>query len=52
MSTTAQKLGTALYANADAAGAAAGDAPHDAKPEDDVVDAEIIDDEKPKGGHA
>ena len=50
--TTAQKLGTALYANADAAGAAAGEAPHDAKPEDDVVDAEIVDDEKPKGGHA
>ncbi len=52
VSTTAQKLGTALYANADAAGAAAGDAPHDAKPEDDVVDAEIVDDEKPKGGAA
>jgi len=53
VSTTAQKLGTALYANADAAGSApAGDAAHDAKAEDDVVDAEIVDDEKPKGGAA
>ncbi|WP_327071602.1 molecular chaperone DnaK [Kitasatospora sp. NBC_01250] len=54
VSTTAQKLGQALYANADAAGAAgaAGGADAGAKPEDDVVDAEIIDDEKPKGGAA
>ncbi|MEV4616577.1 molecular chaperone DnaK [Kitasatospora sp. NPDC049258] len=52
VSTTAQKLGAALYANADAAGAAAGDAEGAAKGEDDVVDAEIIDDEKPKGGAA
>ncbi|MER8186635.1 molecular chaperone DnaK [Kitasatospora sp. NPDC094015] len=53
VSTTAQKLGAALYANADAAGgAAAGDAEGAAKAEDDVVDAEIIDDEKPKGGAA
>ncbi|WP_441251332.1 molecular chaperone DnaK [Kitasatospora sp. McL0602] len=51
VSTTAQKLGAALYANADAA-APAGDAPQDAKAEDDVVDAEIVDDEKPKGGKA
>ncbi|MDH6120106.1 molecular chaperone DnaK [Kitasatospora sp. GAS204B] len=52
VSTTAQKLGQALYANADASAAAgaAGDA--GAKVEDDVVDAEIIDDEKPKGGAA
>ncbi len=52
VSTTAQKLGQALYANADApAGAAAGDSAQ-AKAEDDVVDAEIVDDEKPKGGAA
>ncbi|MGW2632667.1 Hsp70 family protein, partial [Streptomyces chattanoogensis] len=47
-----QKLGQAMYADAQAAqaaagaeGAAAGD---QAKAEDDVVDAEIVDDEKPK----
>ncbi|WP_371498211.1 molecular chaperone DnaK [Kitasatospora sp. NBC_00374] len=51
VSTTAQKLGAALYANADAAGAAEG-AEGAAKAEDDVVDAEIVDDEKPKGGAA
>ncbi|WP_328956971.1 molecular chaperone DnaK [Kitasatospora purpeofusca] len=51
VSTTAQKLGQALYANADTAGAAgaAGDA---GAKDDDVVDAEIVDDEKPKGGAA
>ncbi|GAA3055436.1 hypothetical protein GCM10020000_42140 [Streptomyces olivoverticillatus] len=51
-----QKLGQAMYADAQAAqgaaGAAAGDGQHQAKPEDDVVDAEIVDDEKPKGGAA
>ncbi|MFJ9522368.1 molecular chaperone DnaK [Kitasatospora sp. NPDC101801] len=52
VSTTAQKLGAALYAQNDAAGAApAGDAAGAAK-DDDVVDAEIVDDEKPKGGAA
>ncbi|AUG78438.1 molecular chaperone DnaK [Kitasatospora sp. MMS16-BH015] len=50
VSTTAQKLGAALYANADAA-APAGDSA-EAKAEDDVVDAEIVDDEKPKGDKA
>ncbi|MGW6917557.1 molecular chaperone DnaK [Kitasatospora sp. NPDC054939] len=50
VSTTAQKLGQALYANADAAGAPAGDAT--GAKDDDVVDAEIVDDEKPKGGAA
>ncbi|MEV0534051.1 molecular chaperone DnaK [Kitasatospora sp. NPDC050463] len=51
VSTTAQKLGQALYANADAASAApAGDAA--GAKDDDVVDAEIVDDEKPKGGAA
>ncbi|MFI6444872.1 molecular chaperone DnaK [Kitasatospora sp. NPDC050543] len=51
VSTTAQKLGTALYANADAAGAAgAGDDAAAGAKDDDVVDAEIVDDEKPKGG--
>ncbi|MFB6889364.1 molecular chaperone DnaK [Kitasatospora sp. NPDC056327] len=55
VSTTAQKLGQALYANADAAGAAGAGAPGDATAgakDDDVVDAEIVDDEKPKGGAA
>ncbi|MER7756417.1 Hsp70 family protein, partial [Kitasatospora sp. NPDC097643] len=54
VSTTAQKLGQALYANADAAGAApAGDAAGaTGAKDDDVVDAEIVDDEKPKGGAA
>ncbi|MFJ8431880.1 molecular chaperone DnaK [Kitasatospora sp. NPDC094019] len=54
VSTTAQKLGQALYANADAAGAAgaAGDAADAGAKDDDVVDAEIVDDEKPKGGAA
>lgn len=53
---TSQKLGSAMYANAQepsAAGAAAGDATGtEARPEDDVVDAEIVDDDKPKGGAA
>ncbi|MEV6979303.1 Hsp70 family protein, partial [Kitasatospora sp. NPDC093806] len=51
VSTTAQKLGQALYANADASGAAAAGDAAGAK-DDDVVDAEIVDDEKPKGGAA
>ncbi|MFF4318328.1 molecular chaperone DnaK [Streptomyces sp. NPDC001568] len=50
-----QKLGQAIYADAQASqaagGAAAGDAGQ-AKADDDVVDAEIVDDEKPKGGAA
>ncbi|NLU68597.1 molecular chaperone DnaK [Streptomyces sp. HNM0574] len=59
---TSQKLGQAMYADAQAAqgaegqaaGADAGDAKADAKDaDDDVVDAEIVDDEqKPKGGAA
>ncbi|WP_327354635.1 molecular chaperone DnaK [Streptomyces sp. NBC_01304] len=59
----AQKLGQAMYADAQAAQAAGGDAPPagdagaEAKADDDVVDAEIVDDEKPnfdkdKGGAA
>ncbi|MFG3051238.1 molecular chaperone DnaK [Kitasatospora sp. NPDC048239] len=51
VSTTAQKLGQALYANADAASSAPADDAAGAK-DDDVVDAEIVDDEKPKGGAA
>lgn len=51
-----QKLGQAMYANAQADGATPGaDAPGDgqAKADDDVVDAEIVDDEKDtKGGAA
>lgn len=49
-----QKLGQAIYADAQAAqagGAPTGDADQ-AKADDDVVDAEIVDDEKPKGGAA
>ncbi|MFI6941375.1 molecular chaperone DnaK [Streptomyces sp. NPDC050418] len=56
----AQKLGQAMYADAQGAQAAGGaegpqDQPGEAKAEDDVVDAEIVDDEKPnfdKGGAA
>lgn len=53
---TSQKLGTALYANAQAEGAGAG--PEDAagagqaQADDDVVDAEIVDEDKPKDGAA
>ncbi|WP_042378686.1 molecular chaperone DnaK [Streptacidiphilus melanogenes] len=54
LSTVSQKLGQALYAQAGEGAAAAGgpqDAPHaDAHVEDDVVDAEIVDDEKREGG--
>ncbi|MEV4436204.1 Hsp70 family protein, partial [Streptomyces sp. NPDC049585] len=46
-----QKLGQAMYADAQGAQAAAGAPGADqAKADDDVVDAEIVDDEKPKGG--
>ncbi|AZM89882.1 MULTISPECIES: molecular chaperone DnaK [Streptomyces] len=53
LAAVSQKLGQAIYADAQAAQAAggAGDAGQ-AKAEDDVVDAEIVDDEKPKGGAA
>ncbi|THA59123.1 molecular chaperone DnaK [Streptomyces sp. A1136] len=48
-----QKLGQAIYADAQAAQAAGGaDEAGQAKADDDVVDAEIVDDEKPKGGAA
>ncbi|MEU1624771.1 molecular chaperone DnaK [Streptomyces sp. NPDC020096] len=56
LATTSQKLGQAMYAAAgEGAGAAAsGDTGASgaagAKPEDEVVDAEIVDDEKPQGG--
>jgi molecular chaperone DnaK len=55
LSATSQKLGQALYAQAGEGAAAAGgptDAPHDASAaaDDDVVDAEIVDDEKREGG--
>jgi molecular chaperone DnaK len=46
-----QKLGQAMYAGAQAEGGAAG-AEGGAKADDDVVDAEIVDEEKPKGGAA
>jgi molecular chaperone DnaK len=53
---TSQKLGSAMYANAQEAAAGAeapaGDAGAGAKAEEDVVDAEIIDDEKREGGAA
>ncbi|HEX4791352.1 MAG TPA: molecular chaperone DnaK [Actinospica sp.] len=48
LATTSQKLGTALYEQAQAAQPSAGSAegPQDAPPNDDVVDAEIVDDGK------
>ncbi|MFF5449142.1 molecular chaperone DnaK [Streptomyces sp. NPDC012888] len=46
-----QKLGQAIYADAQSAAGAPGDAGQ-AKAEDDVVDAEIVDEDKPKGGAA
>ncbi|WP_030299130.1 Hsp70 family protein, partial [Streptomyces katrae] len=54
LAAVSQKLGQAIYADAQAAQGAAGAAGDagQAKPEDDVVDAEIVDDEKPKGGAA
>ncbi|MFF4386344.1 MULTISPECIES: molecular chaperone DnaK [unclassified Streptomyces] len=53
LAAVSQKLGQAIYADAQAAQAAGGggDAGQ-AKADDDVVDAEIVDDEKPKGGAA
>ncbi|MGP3687058.1 molecular chaperone DnaK [Streptomyces sp. IBSNAI002] len=58
LAAVSQKLGQAIYADAQAAQGAAGAAPGDAgqagatDAADDVVDAEIVDDEKPKGGAA
>ncbi|MEU9107466.1 molecular chaperone DnaK [Streptomyces xanthophaeus] len=55
LAAVSQKLGQAIYADAQAAQGAAGTAAGDAgqaKADDDVVDAEIVDDEKPKGGAA
>jgi molecular chaperone DnaK len=53
LAAVSQKLGQAIYADAQAAQAAGGAGEgQQAKPEDDVVDAEIVDDEKPKGGAA
>ncbi|NJP67746.1 molecular chaperone DnaK [Streptomyces spiramenti] len=55
---TSQKLGQAMYADAQASGATPGPEGQQAAGEqqnaadDDVVDAEIVDDEKPKGGAA
>ncbi|MFJ7592713.1 molecular chaperone DnaK [Streptomyces sp. NPDC097617] len=54
LAAVSQKLGQAIYADAQAAQGAAGGAGDagQAKADDDVVDAEIVDDEKPKGGAA
>lgn len=55
LAAVSQKLGQAIYADAQAAQGAAGAGADDAaqaKADDDVVDAEIVDDEKPKGGAA
>ncbi|MBB0244416.1 molecular chaperone DnaK [Streptomyces alkaliphilus] len=54
---TSQKLGQALYADAQGSGSAAGGEDGGTRTEggstdEDVVDAEIVDDEKPKGGAA
>ncbi|MFC9293038.1 molecular chaperone DnaK [Streptomyces sp. NPDC057011] len=53
LAAVSQKLGQAIYADAQAAqGAAGAEGAQQAKADDDVVDAEIVDDEKPKGGAA
>ncbi|MBT2479697.1 molecular chaperone DnaK [Streptomyces sp. ISL-94] len=55
LAAVSQKLGQAIYADAQAAQGAAGAAGAEGaqgKADDDVVDAEIVDDEKPKGGAA
>ncbi|MCY0945901.1 MULTISPECIES: molecular chaperone DnaK [Streptomyces] len=54
LAAVSQKLGQAIYADAQGAQGAAGAAGDagQAKADDDVVDAEIVDDEKPKGGAA
>lgn len=55
LAAVSQKLGQAIYADAQASQAAGGAPTGDAgqaKADDDVVDAEIVDDEKPKGGAA
>ncbi|WP_405491295.1 molecular chaperone DnaK [Streptomyces sp. NBC_00096] len=53
LAAVSQKLGQAIYADAQAAqGAAGAEGAEQAKADDDVVDAEIVDDEKPKGGAA
>ncbi|MEU4097686.1 molecular chaperone DnaK [Streptomyces sp. NPDC026673] len=56
LTASAQKIGTAMYAQAQAERSAAGggEAPHAAPPEgdEDVVDAEIVDDDKREGGTA
>jgi molecular chaperone DnaK len=44
-----QKLGQAMYADAQAAQAAGGAGAGQAKADDDVVDAEIVDDERKDG---
>jgi molecular chaperone DnaK len=53
VSVVAQKLGTALYAQARGESGAAADAqdrPRGGTGEQDVVDAEIVDDDRPQGG--
>jgi molecular chaperone DnaK len=57
VASTSQKLGQAMYADAQASGATPGpegaqQAGESQAADDDVVDAEIVDDEKPKGGAA
>jgi molecular chaperone DnaK len=57
VASTSQKLGQAMYADAQAPGATPGpegaqQAGEGQAADDDVVDAEIVDDEKPKGGAA
>ncbi len=47
--TVAQKIGTALYAQAGGPQASAGTGPTQSGDEEEVVDAEIVDDQTPKG---
>ncbi|HEX5566686.1 MAG TPA: molecular chaperone DnaK, partial [Streptomyces sp.] len=49
---TSQKLGQALYADAQAQQAAGGAGTGGTRTDDDVVDAEIVDEDKPKGDAA
>ena len=52
VATTSQKLGSAMYANAQPGADGASDAGNTSAADDDVVDAEIVDEDKREGGAA
>src|SRR4051794_197910 len=52
LATVSQKMGQAIYANAQTEAPAGGDTAGAGSSDDDVVDAEIVDDETPQGGEA